>query len=63
MRIEGSQGMPEREFNGPVVGLQERYREGLAALGEDFAEVDGKRAAPPAAGRRGVLRAPLGALL
>jgi hypothetical protein len=42
MRIEGSQGIPEREFNGPVVGLQERYRDGLAALGADFAEVDGK---------------------
>jgi gluconate 2-dehydrogenase subunit 3-like protein len=42
MRIEGSQGRPEREFNGPVVGLQERYRDGLAALGGDFAEVDGK---------------------
>ena len=36
-RIEGSQGMPEREFNGPVVGLQERYRAGLARLGTDFA--------------------------
>ncbi len=36
-RIEGSQGIPEREFNGPVVGLQERYRQGLAALGGDFA--------------------------
>jgi hypothetical protein len=32
-RIEGSLGIPEREFNGPVVGLQERYRTGLAALG------------------------------
>jgi len=42
MRIEGSQGQPEREFNGPVVGLQQRYREGLAALGADFAKVDGK---------------------
>jgi hypothetical protein len=42
MRIEGSQGLPEREFNGPVVGLQERYRQGLAALGADFTEVDGK---------------------
>jgi hypothetical protein len=41
MRIEGSQGLPEREFNGPVVGLQERYRTGLAALGDDFTEVDG----------------------
>jgi hypothetical protein len=42
MRIEGSQGLPEREFNGPVVGLQELYRRGLAALGEDFTRVDGK---------------------
>jgi hypothetical protein len=41
MRIEGSQGLEEREFNGPVVGLQERYRSGLAALGDDFAEVGG----------------------
>ncbi len=40
-RIEGSQGRPEREFNGPVVGLQQRYHEGLAALGDDFASVDG----------------------
>jgi hypothetical protein len=39
-RIEGSLGIPEREFNGPVVGLQERYRDGLAALGGDFATVD-----------------------
>jgi gluconate 2-dehydrogenase gamma chain len=35
-RIEGSQGMAEREFNGPVTGLQERYRRGLDALGADF---------------------------
>ena len=35
-RIEGSQGIPEREFNGPVVGLQQRYRDGIAALGADF---------------------------
>ncbi len=40
-RIEGSRGRPEREFNGPVVGLQERYAAGLAALGDDFAAVDG----------------------
>jgi Gluconate 2-dehydrogenase subunit 3 len=38
-RIEGSSGMPEREWNGPVVGLQERYLEGLDALGHDFAEL------------------------
>ena len=39
-RIEGSRGLAEREFNGPVVGLQERYRAGLAALGVDFADAD-----------------------
>ncbi len=38
-RIEGSLGIPEREFNGPVVGLQERYREGIAALGDDYPEL------------------------
>lgn len=41
-RIEGSRGIPEREWNGPVVGLQERYRAGLAALGPDFVTVDGE---------------------
>ncbi len=40
-RIEGSRGRPEREFNGPVVGLQERYAAGLEALGADFTEADG----------------------
>ena len=40
-RIEGSQGVPEREFNGPVAGWQEHYRDGIAALGADFADVDG----------------------
>jgi hypothetical protein len=39
-RIEGSQGRPEREFNGAVVGLQQTYREGLAALGSDFGDCD-----------------------
>jgi len=41
IRIEGSQGLPEREFNGPVVGWQQRYREGLARLGADFCDLDG----------------------
>jgi hypothetical protein len=41
MRIEGSLGIAEREFNGPVTGWQERYRQGLADLGADFCEVDG----------------------
>ena len=39
-RIEGSQGRPEREFNGPVIGLQERYRSALMALGSDFPGLD-----------------------
>ncbi len=34
IRLEGSRGMPEREFAGPVVGLQEIYRRGLARLEE-----------------------------
>jgi len=38
-RIEGSRGDPAREWNGPVVGLQERYAAGLAALGADFCEL------------------------
>jgi hypothetical protein len=36
-RIEGSRGIPEREFNGPVRGWQDEYRAGVAALGSDFA--------------------------
>ncbi|HUY21821.1 MAG TPA: gluconate 2-dehydrogenase subunit 3 family protein [Acidimicrobiales bacterium] len=38
-RIEGSRGLVEREFNGPVVGLQERYRAGLQDLGAGFCDV------------------------
>jgi hypothetical protein len=40
-RVEGSLGIRERERLGPVVGWQTRYREGLAALGPDFAEQPG----------------------
>ena len=36
-RIEGSQGLAERELNGPVTGWQQEYRDGIAALGSDFA--------------------------
>jgi hypothetical protein len=32
IRLEGSRGLREREFAGPVKGLQEVYREGLAVL-------------------------------
>jgi Gluconate 2-dehydrogenase subunit 3 len=41
-RLEGSKGIPERELNGPVVGLQERYRLGLAALGAEFDDLTGE---------------------
>jgi hypothetical protein len=30
--IEGSRGIPEREFNGPVVGIQEIYTKGIEEL-------------------------------
>ena len=40
-RIEGSRGIPEREFNGPVRGWQETYRQGIAELSEDFTNADG----------------------
>jgi hypothetical protein len=32
IRLEGSNGLPEREFAGPVAGLAERVRKGLAEL-------------------------------
>lgn len=36
-RIEGSRGLPEREWNGPVKGWQQTYAEGLQRLNEhDF---------------------------
>ena len=40
IRIEGSLGRPEREWNGPVRGWQEIYREGIANLGDDFLALD-----------------------
>jgi len=39
-RIEGSRGRPDREWNGPVRGWQEIYRDGVDALGLDFLEID-----------------------
>jgi hypothetical protein len=41
-RIEGSLGLPEREFNGPTRGWQQIYRDGIAALGADFVDADGE---------------------
>jgi hypothetical protein len=40
-RIEGSLGIPEREFNGPTRGWQQIYRDAIAALGDDHTDVDG----------------------
>ena len=39
-RVEGSRGIDEREWNGPVRGWQEVYREGITALGADFLALD-----------------------
>lgn len=38
-RIEGSRGIAEREFNGPVKGWQQEYRDGIVALGPDFVDL------------------------
>jgi len=45
-RIEGSRGLPEREWNGPVVGLQETYATALA-----HGEVQARRGPLPLAPR------------
>jgi hypothetical protein len=54
LRIEGSQGREELEFNGPVRGWQAIYREGLAAL--DDAAGDGRFADLPAPAQEAILR-------
>lgn len=40
IRIEGTEGRPEREFNGPRLGWRQQYRAGLARLGDDFPAAD-----------------------
>jgi hypothetical protein len=52
IRLEGSKGMPEREFAGPVTGLQEVYRAGLAHLDQRAA---GAFAALPGPARDAIL--------
>ena len=39
LRLEGSAGRPQFEFNGPIIGLQQIYRDGLAAVGDNFADL------------------------
>ena len=53
IRIEGSRGKPEREFAGPVTGLQEVYRTGLAHLDE---RADGNFAVLPGLAQDLILR-------
>jgi hypothetical protein len=55
IRLEGSKGLPEREFAGPVTGLQEVYRAGLKAL--DDASPGGSFAALPAPAQEQVMSA------
>ena len=40
IRLEGSDGRPEREFNGAVVGWQQLYRDGLGQLAAGTALAD-----------------------
>jgi hypothetical protein len=50
IRLEGSRGLPKREFAGPVVGLQEIYRLGLRRIDERArARTGGGFAAAPSA--------------
>lgn len=53
LQVEGSGGRPELERNGPVVGFQSVYRDGLAALD---AAAGGDFAAQPAPARELILR-------
>ena len=55
----GRRAIAEREFNGPVVGWQERYRDGLAALGADFVDRRPGGAGRPARRRPRLQAAPL----
>jgi hypothetical protein len=54
LRIEGSRGREELEFNGPVPGYQQVYRRGLAAL--DEAAGDARFVDLPAPAQEAILR-------
>ena len=56
MRIEGSQGRPEREFNGPVVGSAAALPGGAGGPRRRLPRGGRRRAAPAARGRRRVPR-------
>ncbi len=58
IRLEGSLGRPEREFAGPVAGLQPTYRHGLAAVDALAAARGGRLARLLPAAQDAVLRTP-----
>ena len=53
-RIEGSRGLPEREWNGPVSGWQAQYSEGLAAVDAGAQHLFGRPFAELARWQRGL---------
>jgi hypothetical protein len=55
IRLEGSRGLKEREFGGPVGGLQDLYRAGLGHLDERAAPFGGPFATIPTAAQDLVL--------
>lgn len=63
IRLEGSRGLPEREFGGPVVGLQEIYRLGLARLNELAHARTGHRFASAPSATKDALLASKGAVV
>ena len=59
IRLEGSRGLREREFAGPVVGLQEVYRQGLKRLDKRArARTGGAFAGAPAVTQDALLASP-----
>jgi hypothetical protein len=58
IRLEGSLGLAEREFAGPVVGLQTSYRRGIAAVDALAAGRGGLFLQLPTTAQDAVLRMP-----
>jgi hypothetical protein len=58
IRLEGSLGRSEREFAGPVVGLQTSYRRGLAAVDALAVRRGGPFVQLPTTAQEAVLRTP-----
>lgn len=59
IRLEGSRGLAEREFAGPVVGLQTTYRRGLASVENLAAARGGTFPQLPTTAQEAVLRMPM----